>query len=138
MFNNSNLAYNSNGYYEEEAHLQTTLQLEGFDGLWQATELSLPSYETFAAQNADVLPINDLAEQLLYLTDEVNILRRENLDLREEMADLLKNSQVYDKLAEDYGYIIQLNRTLTKQLNQVMTQREKEKSQIKALRALLD
>ena len=138
MFNNCNLAYNLDAHlYEDEAPLQTTLELEGFDGLWQATELSLPSYDKFAAENVEILPIQDLTEQLLYLTDEVNMLRCENLDLKQEIAELLKNAQIYDKLASDYGYIVELNRTLTKQLNKIMIQYEKEKAQIDALRALL-
>lgn len=104
--------------------------LDGFESLWEADEQSLPKVLA-------VNPTNDLNEELDFIREEVNILRNENFALRLEMAEMARKSKSYEKLVEDYHSIIELNRNLTKQLNQVISLREKECRQIQAVRELL-
>lgn len=109
--------------------------LQGFDELWQATELSLPSYQDLSdlAQKDK----ENYSEQILFLTDENNLLRNENFALRQEMVDLIQKNRIYEKIAQDYSHLMDLNRLLTKQLNSLMVSREKEKRQLSVLKELL-
>ncbi|MDX1921157.1 MAG: hypothetical protein SFU25_10550, partial [Candidatus Caenarcaniphilales bacterium] len=120
--------------YEEE-HFQHTLDLEGFEGLWQATESTLPFFTSYQSNNDKL--IAEQQEQLHFMAQEINALKSENFELKQEMADLIRSNQAIESLQADYSYLIELNRTLTKQLNSLMQQREKEKSRIQALRELL-
>jgi hypothetical protein len=127
----TNNAYKIEDSFYEEPHLQTTL--DGFDELWQVTESSFPTgYKTPLEKLLD-----DQREEVFFLTDEVNILKKLNFELRQEMAEMQSKSQMYEKICEDYVGVIELNRALTKQLNTVMSQRHKEQSQIQAMRTLL-
>ncbi len=128
---NSNNAYKLEESFFDEQELQGTL--EGFDELWQATEASLPQgYKTPLEKLID-----DQKEQILYLNDVSNLLRAENFELRQEMAEMKRKFEIYEKISEDYAGVLHLNRALTKQLNTLMAQRQKEQSQLEALRNLL-
>jgi len=109
--------------------------LQGFDELWQATESSLPSYQDLS----DLVQKDkkDYTEQILFLTDENNLLRNENFALKQEMVDLIQKNRIYEKITQDYSHLMDLNRILTKQLNSLMVSREKEKRQLSALKELL-
>ena len=109
--------------------------LQGFDELWQATELSLPSYQDLS--DLAEKDKKDYSEQILFLTDENNLLRNENFALKQEMVDLIQKNRIYEKIAQDYSHLMDLNRLLTKQLNSLMVSREKEKHQLSALKELL-
>ncbi|MDJ0624902.1 MAG: hypothetical protein QNJ31_00865 [Candidatus Caenarcaniphilales bacterium] len=131
----SNLADDSEEYFYQEEHLQQTLNLEGFEGLWQATESTLPLFDSHKTDSEKV--IEEQREQILFLADELGSLRNENFELRQEMANLVRKSEMFEKVCQDYSHLIELNRSLTKQLNSIMSQREKEQAQIQALRNLL-
>ena len=53
------------------------------------------------------------------------------------MVDLIQKNRIYEKIAQDYSHLMDLNRLLTKQLNSLMVSREKEKHQLSALKELL-
>lgn len=115
----------------EEPHLQTTL--DGFEELWQATEDSLPTGFKTPLERL----VEDQREEIFFLTDELNILKKANFELRQEMAEMQAKAEIYEKICRDYVGVIELNRALTKQLNTIMSQRSKEQSQIQAMKTLL-
>lgn len=132
----NNLAFEPSAFLYEDEHFQHTLDLEGFDELWQATEATLPFFVSHQS-NSEKLII-DQQDQLNFLAEEVTVLRNENFELKQELAELIKANQVIESLNADYAHLIELNRTLTKQLNVLMMQREKEKAQIQSLKDLLN
>ena len=119
----------------EEESKSSFLQpnLDGFDELWEATEDSLPKNYRSPLERL----LDQQEEQILYLNDAVELLKQENFSLREEMVQIQAVFQAQQKVTLDYANILELNRSLTKQLNSLMSIREREKKQIQALKALL-
>jgi hypothetical protein len=118
-------------FFVEEAHLQTTL--DGFEQLWQITEAALPTdYKTPLEKL-----IEDQKEEILYLSDVVATMQQENFQLRQEMALISQKTEYYETICSDYSGIVDLNRALTKQLNQLMSSRDKQQHQLQALKTLL-
>jgi hypothetical protein len=69
--------------------------------------------------------------------DEIKMLRFENIELKQELAEFYNNAQSHSIICSDYSNLIDLNRVLTKQLNQVINIKEKQKSQLDALKRIL-
>ncbi|MFN5539889.1 MAG: hypothetical protein ACK481_07525 [Candidatus Melainabacteria bacterium] len=124
-FDNSQAAPIQNNYHQGI--------LDGFDELWEATEESLPSVK----QSETLLLEQKYSEELLYLMDEIKMLRFENIELKQELAEFYNNAQSHSIICSDYSNLIDLNRVLTKQLNQVINIKEKQKSQLDALKRIL-
>ncbi len=107
---------------------------DGFEDLWNATSATMPS---LAPQHTADFLISEQKEEILCLKDELDFIRNQNIRLKEEMIEFIKKIEFYEKIAEDYTSLLELNRCLTKQLNSVMDSYKKNFSQLEAIKDIL-
>jgi len=108
---------------------------DDFEELWKVTDSKVAT-QSAAATSLEAL-LEKQTEEILCLSDELKIIRQENMRLREEMSKLHSKADICERVLGDYTSLLDLNRCLTKKLNEFMRLREKDASQLRAMKNLL-